>query len=479
MAYLANGRLYLRSMSELEARAIAGRPAGPTSTSSFVTSPVFSPDSQSVAFWSSADQTLKKVVVGGGAAVTICRADQPFGVSWGTDGIVFGQPDKGIMRVSANGGTPEVLVGVKDGEQAYGPQILPGGETVLFTLATGTAAERWDQAQIVTHSLRSGERKTLVDGGSDGRYVPTGHLVYAVGGIVFAVPMDLRRLEVTGGPVPIVEGVRRANTITGAAQFDFSSTGSLVYLPGPISATTVQSELALIDRKGGVELLKLPPGSYQHPRASPNGTQIAFATDDGKEAIVWIYDLGGTASMRQLTFGGKNRFPIWSADGQRVAFQSDREGDLGIFWQRADGSGAAERLTKADQGTSHVPESWSPKDERFLFGVTKGSSVSLWTFSLLDKKATQFGDVQSQSPINAAFSPDGRWVAYTVTEGAVTGIYVQPFPATGAKYRCRKAPRSVQCGREMDERSCPSHRAAYRPSRPSRPSRAFRSALRC
>ena len=82
-----------------------------------------------------------------------------------------------------------------------------------------------------------------------------------------------------------------------------------------------------------------------------------------------------------------------------------------------------------------MPESWSPKDERFLFGVTKGSSVSLWTFSLLDKKATQFADVQSSNPINAAFSPDGRWVAYTVTEGAVTGIYVQPFPATGASTR--------------------------------------------
>ena len=228
-----------------------------------------------------------------------------------------------------------------------------------------------------------------------------------------------------------------------------------------------------------MEPLKLPPGPYQHPRAAPNGTQIAFATDDGKEAIVWIYELGGTASMRRLTFGGKNRFPIWSADGQRVAFQSDREGDLGIFWQRADGSGAAERLTKPDQGTSHVPESWSPKGERFLFGVTKGSSVSLWTFSLQDKKATPFADVQSPSPINAAFSPDGRWVAYTVTEG-VTGIYVQPFPATGAKYlSCRKAPRSLQCGRETDESSCPSHRAANRPSRPSRPSRAFRSALRC
>jgi Tol biopolymer transport system component len=215
----------------------------------------------------------------------------------------------------------------------------------------------------------------------------------------------------------------------------------------------VQSNLALIDRKGGVEPLKLPLGPYQHPRAAPNGTQIAVATDDGKEAIVWIYELGGAASMRRLTFGGRNRFPIWSADGQRVAFQSDREGDLGIFWQRADGSDAAERLTKPDQGTSHVPESWSPRGERFLFGVTKGSSVSLWTFLLQDKTATPFADVQSPNPINAAFSPDGRWVVYTVTEGAVNGMFVQPFPATGAKYQVSKSsaigPTWSRNGREL------------------------------
>ena len=360
-------------------------------------------------------------------------------MSWGTDGIVFGQLNRGIMRVSANSGsTPEVLVAVKDGEQAYGPQILPGGETVLFTLATGTSPERWDQARIVTHSLKSGERKTLLDGGSDGRYVPTGHLVYAVRGIVFAVPMDLRRLEVTSGQIPIIEGVRRvAAATTGAAQFEFSSTGSLVYIPGPISPEGGQLDLALIDRKGGVEPLKLQSAPYEHPRAAPKGKQIAFATDDGKEANVWIYELGGTATMRQLTFGSKNRFPTWSADGQHVAFQSDREGDLGIFWQRADGSGGAQRLTKSDQGTAHVPESWSPKGE-LLFAVTKGSIVSLWTYSLQDRTAIPFADVQSGYRINAAFSPDGRWVAYNVTEGAVTGIYVRPFPATEELHRISK-----------------------------------------
>jgi serine/threonine-protein kinase len=191
----------------------------------------------------------------------------------------------------------------------------------------------------------------------------------------------------------------------------------------------------LADRNGNLDILKLPPGSYEHPRVSPDGKRVAFGTDDGKEAIVWIYDLAGTNSMRRLTFGGRNRFPVWSADGQHVAFQSDRDGDLGIFWQRADGTGAAERLTKADQGTSHAPESWSPDSKRFLFEVTKGSNVSLWAFSLEDKKAMPFGGVQSGTPITAAFSPDGRWIGYHSDETGRDAIYVQPFPATGAKYQ--------------------------------------------
>jgi Tol biopolymer transport system component len=199
--------------------------------------------------------------------------------------------------------------------------------------------------------------------------------------------------------------------------------------------------------------LKLPPAAYQHPRAAPKGSQIAFASDDGKDAIVWTYDLSVPAEQpKRLTFAGKNRFPIWSADGQRVAFQSDREGDLGIFWQPANG-GTADRLTKAEPGTAHVPESWSPKGDRFLFAVIKGSNVSLWSYSLQDKKATPFADVQSPNRINATFSPDGRWVAYNVTEGAITGVYVQPFPATGAMYQISKTstahPAWSRDGREL------------------------------
>lgn len=147
--------------------------------------------------------------------------------------------------------------------------------------------------------------------------------------------------------------------------------------------------------------------------------------------------------MRRLTVGGRNRYPTWFADGARVAFQSDREGDVSIFWERADGTGPAERLTTAEPGTFHVPESWSPKGDRFLFSTFKKDSlgVSLWTFSLQDRKVERFGGVQSASAIlpAAVFSPNGRWVAYMSDETGLPGVYVQPFPATGAKYPISKA----------------------------------------
>ena len=157
MVYAANARLYVRSMSALDVHAIQG-------TESFegITDPVFSPDGKSVAFYAAADRTLKRIAVAGGAVVTICAADNPHGMSWGPNGIVFGQGRKGIMRVSANGGPVDLIVRVKDDEEAHGPQLLPGGQHVLFTLATGTAFDRWDDAQIVVQSLTSGERTTLV-----------------------------------------------------------------------------------------------------------------------------------------------------------------------------------------------------------------------------------------------------------------------------------------------------------------------------
>ena len=438
MVYAAEGRLYLRAMSELESRAIAGTEDG--------INPVFSPDGQSLVFW--ADSTLKRIAVSGGVPVTVCPTSPLSGISWGSDGILFAQMGTGIMRVSPNGGKPEVLVGLNASEGlVHGPQMLPDGATLLFTIAQGSAAaagDRWDKARIVVQSLKTRERKTLIEGGADARYVSTGHLVYALGGTLFAVPFNLGKLEVIGGPVPIVEGVRRATGVSvGTAHFAFSNSGSLVYVPGPVSAG--KQELFLFDRQGGAEALKLPPGSYGYPRVSPDGKRLAFETSDGKEAMVSIYELSDMSSVRRLTFGGNNRFPIWSADGQHVAFQSDRDGDPAVFWQSVDG-GPAERLTKPDPGTSHVPESWSPTGDIMLFSVTKGPATSLWMLSVQDRKVTRFDDVRSASfPTDAVFSPDGRWVAYQTGEsGAGEGTtYVQPFPPSGTKHQIARGGRPL------------------------------------
>jgi Tol biopolymer transport system component len=427
MAYTANAQLYLRSMSEFDARPVPGLEQSPV-----VTEPVFSPDGRWLAFYSFPDQTLKRVPVSGGAAETICFVENLHGLSWGPDGIVFGQNGRSIMRIPPDGGTPEEIARVEEGQAAHLPQILPGGEHVLFTLATGSAPDRWHTARIVAQSIASREQTTLVEGGSEARYAPTGHLVYASGGTLLAVAFDPRRLTVKGAPVTIIEGIRRVDV---AAHFSFSDSGTLVYVPGPVTAAPHLMEIGLIDRSGRAEPVNLPPGPYLMPRVSPDGTRVAFGTDDGNEAIIWSYDLSGATARRRVTFGGNNRFPVWSGDSKRIAFQSDREGDAAIFEQPADGAGAAQRLTRPEPGAVHVPESWSPAADWMLYSVTNGSESSLWTISLKDKSTAPFSRVRSSGPTNAVFSPDGRWVAYSTTEGGTSTTYVEPFPATGVKHQ--------------------------------------------
>ena len=442
LAYLGNNRLFLRSLSEFDAHPIPG-----TEEDGTVSSPTFSPDGRSLAFHSQTSNAIRRVAVSGGAPVTICHATAPFGMAWDSSGIVAGQGASGIIRCSPNGGEPEQLATVAEGELAHGPQMLLDGAALLFTIAKAVdGATRWDKARIVVQTMKSGERKIVINGGTDGRYLPTGHLVYAVGGIVFAVGFDPSRQEVIGGAVPVVEGVSRPALATGVMQFATSSTGTLLYVPGPVGAGATERAIALADQAGTVTRLPIPPGPYVHVRASRDGARLAVGSDDGKDAIVSIQDLAGTSSMRRLTFGGQNRFPIWSPDGQRIAFQSDREGDVAIFSQRADGNGAAERLTRAEKGDAHIPESWSPDGKLVSFSLVKGPTFSLWMVAIPDGKAAPYGGVESREPIDSVFSPDGRWIAYSSTPAGAAGgarspsrgVYIQPVPATGVRYQIPK-----------------------------------------
>jgi Tol biopolymer transport system component len=289
-------------------------------------------------------------------------------------------------------------------------------------------------------SLQTGQRTILVEGGSDARYLATGHLLYANRQTLFAAPFDHRSGKLTGGPVPVVNGVlRTAGGLTGGAQISHSRTGDLVYLPGPY-LTGRRFIMGFSDRNGKVERLNIPDGPRGLVRISPDGARIAFAADPSFVAEnagnVLIYDRSTNGAVRRLTYGGTNRYPIWTADGTRVVFQSDRERDLAIFWQKADGTRDAERLTRAEKGTSHVPESWSPTTDTLLYSVESPSGITLRTLSIKTGKSEPFGDVSSVLPPTARFSPDGKWIAYAIAERpGPTSIYVQPFPATGVKYQ--------------------------------------------
>ena len=367
--------------------------------------------------------------------MNLCDATIPFGASWGSDDtIVYGQPE-GIMRVSANGGTPELVVPAEASEQVHGPQMLPGGEWVLFTLTSAGGPTRWDEAQIVAQSLESGERKILWEGGSDARYVPTGHLVYALEDVLFALPFDLASLEVSGGPVPIVEGVRRGFTPqvnTATAHYRFSDNGTLIYSP---QSGAGGYNLVWVDREGQENLLTEEPRPFTHIRLSPNGQQVVLdMTRD-----IWIYDVERGTLIR-LTNEGDNSHPVWTLDGRRVAF-NDFLGNL--HWQMADGSGEKQEILKSQNSAPGLrfgsqeqqPTSWTPDGRILAFeALTADTGFDIRYFTIEGDATSEPFLVTPFDERSPMISPNGRWVAYISDESGQDEIYVQPFPEGGQRW---------------------------------------------
>jgi serine/threonine-protein kinase len=424
IVYSANRQLYMRTLQDPQARPIPG-------TATEVNGPQFSPDGRWVGYFSTIDSALKKVGLAGGAPVTICKVENARGFTWTPDNHLLVASD-GIVRVSADGGSPETIIPAAAGETLQGPQFLDG-DHIVFAVATAPGADRWDRAKIVVQSLRSGERRVLVEGGSDARLRVPGYLLYGLGSSMLAVAFDPNRRAVIGSPVVLVNNVGRALPI-GMSGFDVAGNGTLVHLIGSGEAAPLV-RLALVDRSGARTLLPVAEGRYSQPRVSPNGSAIALVhQDDQGQSAIWIHDRSGKSSMRRLTFDTATA-PLWTRDGRRVIFGARKDASWALYWQEADGSGAEERLLDTSPDDPNYPNSVSA-DDTFLAFFTGRNRGDVWMMPFDRSRAPEaLISLPTSAQDHAIFSPDGRWIAYRSNEAGRSEIYVQPFPTTGAKFQ--------------------------------------------
>ncbi len=291
--------------------------------------------------------------------------------SWGDAGKIVFEPGVGsaLQQMSEAGGAPAAsLTRLENGEIAHvWPEFLPGGKAVLFG-ASGAVG-----SQIVAWTIGTGDRRTLIQVGTQPRYARSGHLLYAQGGNLIAVPFDPQRLTVVGAAVPVVEGVVQSVN-TGSAQYGVSMTGSLVYLPGGLALA--QSRLVWVDRKGQEQALPAPTRSYLCPGLSPDGQRVAVTVQESEAYNIWVDDLAHDRLDRRTFQGSANFKTAWTPDGKRVAFASNDDGPYNLFWQWADGSGGPERLASSEYFQN--PVSWSPDGQLLAFielNPTTGSDI--------------------------------------------------------------------------------------------------------
>jgi len=368
-------------------------------------SPFFSPDGESIAFW--ADNALKRTRLDGTAApAIICPVESFLGGVWTADGrIVFASTNHGLQQVDADGGAPQPVSAIdatRSEIDHHAPAMLPGGRAMLVTVHEGEQRFRIDLLMPGT-----GARRRVIDEGFDARYVSTGHIVYASGTALFAVPFDAARLERSGPPVKLLDGIW-TNRRQGHGAYALSETGTLVVLPMPPSA---RRQLAWVDRTGHATPLPLEPRAYWTPRVSPEGRRFAVVVEDQEVAQIWIHHLD-TGAFSRVTSDGHNWAPVWSRDGSRLIYTSQRDGHWQLRREALDGHAVSEVLVTSTR--DELAAGAVSADGRSLIYVQRSPDghAELRMLDMETRQSTTIEGLPDRVGM-PVLSPDGRWLGFT------------------------------------------------------------------
>jgi Tol biopolymer transport system component/DNA-binding winged helix-turn-helix (wHTH) protein len=423
----AGPQLFLRMLDGLDAVALPGTVGG--------RQPFFSPDGQAIAFVGSNGLMTLDLATG---RLARGHSGVPFtlmaGGAWARDGRIYvgRNSPRGISVITA-GGEPAALTSVTDDEIAHShPVLLPSGRHLLFTVSEG---DELDEARIDVVSLETAERRTVLRGGFCARYLPTGHLVYARGGALYAVAFDPGLLQVVGTPVRVLDGI--AVLRSGAALFSVSPVGTLVYHQGGVRID--QTEIAWFDSSNGTErAVSAPRGSYVDPSLSPDDKRLALAPRVGRSQDIWVHDFARGTWTRVTTSPRFEAAPVWHpVDPTRIVFtgvRPGRESAQDLMSVAADGSAAPELLYES--GYSKWATSSAPAARLLAFVESRpDTNADVWLLDLRDKPVARPFLQTPFSESCPALSPDGQWLAYESNESGRAEIYVRAVSGAERKWQ--------------------------------------------
>ena len=423
IAFVANNadgqrELWVRSLEADKPELLAGTEGA--------NAPFWSPDSRSIGYF--ANGKLYRTEIAHGRPQQLCDVREDRGGAWNRDGVIlFGGPE-GLQRVSAQGGTPALATKVDAKEEAHRwPFFLPDGHHFVFL----ADAQTTENHHIRVGSLDTQETQILLSAVSRIAYAPPGYLLYVNQGALVAHPFDARTLKVTGDPTTVAEHIAE---IGENHEFDFSvsENGVLTYQVG-----SQKSRLAWYDRTGKKLESVGEPDSYASISLSPDGGRaLAGLLDpDGRQSDIWLLDLSRGTKAR-LTFNPQSDGdPVWSPDGKRIVFTSNRSGDGHIHLYDTSVSATGDEQALPTASADDIPTSWSHDGKNILFMRFQNDvPASLWLLSVADRQMKPLLQSPAYDVSGAAFSPNGRFIAYQSNESGRLEVYVQTFPLSGQKW---------------------------------------------